>query len=158
MRRQEDIFGFTLGELSFLLLFSLMVLFTLGEQKNAKNIATQNQLKETKLKLEEAKKRIAQLETENKVAEKNKKDLKSKQTPSCNEIGLKKGFYGEFIIRGADNYSYDDKQFNFNGLTSYISKDLEEAKNQNCILTIKVIFPRKSGHNEEFGIRINASS
>ena len=143
----EDIFGVTLGELSFIILFVVLIFL-------AKSLHNSNEdiIEKYKRQLDEVNNKIAVLEDENKKLADELQKLKSNIPPGCREKyrkGYVGNFYGDkFTIIDSDVYHYNNKNFNYHELINYLADDLKNAEEHGCFLQIQVGFNKNISTNE----------
>lgn len=149
MFQQENAMLLTVVELIFALLISFFLVLYLSQKLDSApeyvgptveelKVALENtktDLENTKEALENTKRDLA---TANANLEERRKGLKSKQTPSCIETGFSQGAVAEITILNSDKYMLHGKEHSFQELKANLNKDIENARNANCVHSVNV--------------------
>jgi Rad3-related DNA helicase len=101
-----------------------------------------NELKRLNLEREILQKRLDESELEvNEYSKRlNKIELKSKQTPTCHELGMTPTWLEKIGVIGLNTFSIKGKEYNYNELLQYFSDDLKFAKEHGCNHCVKTWF------------------
>jgi hypothetical protein len=135
-----DIVGLTLAEIALALLFCFVAVFAPSYAR-----ATQT-IKEMKARPDAValQKRVDELQLENdklKAAlEGFIRNARSKQTPSCIELGKASGPLFTVTIRGANQYEVDGTSLTLETLRGRFSGELSDATRSKCVHSIRVNF------------------
>ncbi len=142
----------TVVELIFALLVSFFLVVYFSIQHNEQNPNDQQKtIERLKIALSEKEKALAAALAN---LEKDKKNLKSKQTPSCTEKGFSQGPIGEVEILGYNNYAVHGKEYNFRELKALYDIDIAKAQSVDCVHSINVSAGKKlSTQDYDEGLR-----
>lgn len=135
---EDDITPITLIELTLLLLFFVLLIYYIsvpGSYKydNSKEIISKlnGQLKQLETEIEKYKAILS------------RKDLKSRQLPTCKEVGLTNdSFIATVTIAGANKFQISDKEYTYADLKELYRSDLEKAEEYECVHCIKAFVKR----------------
>jgi hypothetical protein len=149
-----DIISMTMTELFLMLLF-LTIVITQVFQPGSKN-ATQleHKLKITSQKMDKLEQDKRWLEKRLAALNHNQKDkkLKSKQKPSCIEVGASNGFLASVVIENKNLFRIRQQTYNMTTLKNYFSEDLATARKMGCVHSLKII------HHAEINLKDYLSS
>jgi hypothetical protein len=135
-----DVVGLTLAEIALALLFCVVAVFAPSYARLEKQLRDRpdpNQLKALQNK-------ILELQTDNDRLKRDlqavKQGARSKQTPSCIEIGKAAGPLFTTTIRGEDRYDLDGASLTFQQIRVRFEEILSAAKSDECVQSIRVYY------------------
>jgi hypothetical protein len=140
-----DVFGLTLAELAFVVLFAFLV----AAQRNVSPeqlVEAQNHTIKAQKRIEELDREVARLHAENQELGAKSADipaprpgLRSQQTPSCSETGFDRGFLFTALIVGPDMYSITNVPMNYAQVIGKYRDSIDNAKKAGCIHRVQVV-------------------
>lgn len=133
---REGIVGFTLGELGILVAFVLLfVLAGLGRSSDT-DVPDPNDIARARDSLEFALARADSLDAAFALAKDSLEVLRgkrSRQTPSCREVGVADGFLFTTEILGPDLFRVNNDTLSFRGIIGRFSESVNDAERRDCV-------------------------
>jgi uncharacterized coiled-coil protein SlyX len=143
MTNGSDIIGYTLAEIALVLLFALVAVFLPSYSKASKQLKevekANRQVAEQREEVRLLKSQLAELQTRT-ADEPRAADLKSKQTPSCKELGVDTGFLFTATITSADTYVVNGQEVNSDQLRNMFRDALNVAARKQCKESVRVFY------------------
>lgn len=143
MTNGSDIIGYTLAEIALVLLFAIVAVFLPPYSKASQQLKEVDKANREVAKQREEvrllKNQLAELQTRS-ANEPRAADLKSKQTPSCKELGIESGFLFTTTITSADTYVVNGEYVNSDQLRNMFREALNVAASKQCKESVRVLY------------------
>jgi hypothetical protein len=135
-----DIISMTMTELFLMLLFLTIVITQLfqPETQNPGQLKQKLDVITDQLKKSEQKRLVYEIQLAELRKNKVNINLKSKQKPSCIEIGISDGFLGSIVIEKPGYYRILKEDFTLSGIKTRFRHELEKADKFACVHSLKV--------------------
>jgi hypothetical protein len=129
-----DIVGLTLAEIALAMLFCFIAVFAPSYARATQEIKRRPEPKE----LAELKRKNEDLQREIEKLKGSIRDARSKQTPSCIELGKARGPLFTVTIRGGNEYEVEGSSLTLETLRASFSDALLDATRNKCVHSIRV--------------------
>ena len=150
-----DIVGLSLAETALVLLFTVFVGLLAGktEENRLLNQASREHEELLRVQRDLTSERESKAELSRQVAAMLPK-LRSSAFPSCAEAGKSEGWLFAATVRGRNTYEIGGKLFTLTDLTSFYSKQLQEAYKSECRERVRLyVGDAVSGEEYEYAMR-----
>ncbi|MBA3913561.1 MAG: hypothetical protein H0X25_06840 [Acidobacteriales bacterium] len=148
----QDIIGFTLAEIAFVLLFSFIAIFVPSyiQLSNRLRSAGSVDVPQLKGELAAAQSKNAQMGA---ALDQYRRNLRSAAMPSCAEVGVNTWLFTT-TITGGNAYQIEGRTYTLSGILQAYSQQLREASERGCRLRVRVFYgPNVSTNGYDLSLR-----